>query len=158
LLLIRLSGSLRLRLWLCCARLWLRLRLWLCCARLWLRAGRFHPTLRFTSHWHVLSRTRSWRLRNLRLRHILAALRFTRLWNILPRTWRNRLFAPSYHFSLRVLDSVALRALLIDLLLPLLLCCSTLGLFPTYVCLALLLLQLLQLSPRISITLCRFGR
>ena len=89
----------------------------------------------------------------MRLRHILAALRFTRTRNILPAAWRSGLLAPSYRFTLRVLNRVALRALLFDLLLLLLLRCGALSLFSTKVCLALLLLQILQLSPRISIAL-----
>jgi hypothetical protein len=90
----------------------------------------------------------------LRLRHILTALRFTRTRSILSTARFCRLLTVSYCFSLRLLNSLAV----FDLLLLLLLCRSALGLFLAHFCLALLLLQILHLSPRILIAFCGFIR
>jgi hypothetical protein len=59
----------------------------------------------------------------------------------------------SDRFSTSLLNRVTLRALLFDLLLSLLLRRSTFPLFLASLCLTLLLLQILQLSPRVPITL-----
>ena len=136
------------------------LRLRLCCAWLWLRSRHIHSSLWLVSHRHVLSGARSWRLRNLRLRHYLTSLRLPCTRNVLPATWAGllRLLTVSYRFSTSLLDRVPLRTLLLDLLLPLLLRRNTLRLFPANLRLTLLLLQILQLSPCVAITLCRFRR
>jgi hypothetical protein len=94
------------------------------------------------------------------LGHILAPLWFASTRNVLPATWGGllRRLSVSHRFSTRLLNCATLRTLLFKLLLFLLLSRSTFGLFPGRFCLALLLLQILQLSPRVSITLCRFRR
>ena len=69
------------------------------------------------------------------------------------RTCRLLLLTVSDRFATSLLNRATLRALLLDLLLSLLLRRRTLRLFPAQVCLALLLLQILQLAPRVPITL-----
>ena len=162
--------TLRLRLrcaWLrlCCA--WLRLRAWLrlcrawlrlCCAWLRLRARRFHSTLLHSCLRNILTTARRL-LNDLRLaRYLRPGLLLSSLRNVLPSAGRRllRFLAMSDGFAASLLHSTPLRALLLDLLL-LLLRRSTLSLLAVKICLALLLLQILQLSPGISVPLAASG-